>query len=175
MGSWTNLVVFLYYCSGSVAPRNRDSTSASVSTLAGGPKQGFFRRGGSSTCSAAAVGLASAFRAGAFFLAGIGAGSSSAKGRGDVSDAGTAAARTPSGVKCHSPASTTLYARGRGERFAVGLQLCKETHGEVLPFLGEREPIIAGDRGLPRAGPLDRRLRTRNYARDLAMESMRLP
>ena len=34
--------------------------------------------------------------------------SSSAKGRGDVSDAGTAAARTPSGVKCHSPASTTL-------------------------------------------------------------------
>ena len=39
--------------------------------------------------------------AGAFFLAAsgvVGAGSSSAKGRGDVSDAGTAAARTPSGV-----------------------------------------------------------------------------
>ena len=66
---------------------------------------------GGETSSAPAASGSVVTAAGAFFLAagGIGAASSSAKGRGDVSDAGTAAARTPSGVKCHSPASTTLW------------------------------------------------------------------
>ena len=59
----------------------------------------------------------------------VGAGSSSAKGRGDVSDAGTAAARTPSAPVPRG--AHRVHARGRGERFAVGLQLGPDAHARV--------------------------------------------
>ena len=67
--------------------------------------------GASSSVVAGDSDIGDALDSGLFVAAGgvVGAArASSAKGRGDVSDAGTAAARTPSGVKCHSPASTTL-------------------------------------------------------------------